>query len=108
MAKANSMPVQAVCRAFVLRMVGTPSFCKLQLSASLAAGSHAGSLCFECTRRGRVCQGIKNLHISRRKRPAFCREQLEKDGKIVYSYKVSGKLCLCVEENNIIHYIKEN
>jgi len=37
----------------------------------------------------------------------FCREQLEKDGKIVYSYKVSGKLCLCVEENNIIHYIKE-
>lgn len=37
MAKANSMPVQAVSRAFVLRMVGTPFFCKLQLSASLAA-----------------------------------------------------------------------
>ena len=92
MAKANSMPVQAVSRAFVLRMVGTPFFCKLQLSASLAAGSHAVSLCFECTRRG----------------SAFCREQLEKDGKIVYSYNVSGKLCLCVEENNIIHYIKEN
>ena len=26
MAKANSMPVQAVSRAFILRMVGTPLF----------------------------------------------------------------------------------
>ena len=92
MAKANSIPDQAVYRAICLRTGIPPQI----------------TIFFDYTLPRRDCQGIKNLHISRRKRSAFCREQLEKDGKIVYSNNVLGKLCLCVEENNIIHYIKEN